>query len=142
MRINKATRTQFIKNIVPRLSNQIVDFIDMTDKLPVDPGKLFDYAIKTSKDWNKFALYIPDVMASFEYGEDLSDEDIADARKKFCKNTKEQRKLREVIRLNKFIKLMNVVAAEAICKQDNNFGVGDTATDEGITSDFYQNLHR
>ena len=40
------------------------------------------------------------------------------------------------------IKLMNVVSAEVICKQDKGFGVGDTTTDEDITSDFYQNLHR
>jgi hypothetical protein len=114
----------------------------MTDKLPEDPGKLFDYAITKSEEWNKFALYMPDAMSNIVYGEQVSDEDIAEIRGDFCKNKKEQRKLREVIRLSRVISLVNEVAAEVICKNDKDYGVGDTTTDEDITSDYYEKLHR
>jgi len=138
----KVSRVKFVKTVLPKLSNLILKHLDREDKLPDDPGKLFDYMVENS-ECNEFALYVPDSISDVIYGEDLDDEDLAECRTKFCKSIKQQRQVREIIRLNKFIKMINLISAEAIHRQDKNgWGVGDTATDEDITSDLYQQLHR
>jgi len=138
----KTSRLKFVKAVLPTISNMILKHIDKEDKLPEDPGKLFDYVISNG-EVNEFSLYVPDSIANVMYGDDLNSEDAKECRTKFCSSIKQQKQVREIICLNRFIKILNLISAEAIHKQDKGgWGVGDTTTDEDITSDLYQQLHR